>query len=1013
MSRFANMRRAARLGGASRPVLATGVPSASRGVQRACWLAAVAAVFGLQAESRAQTGAVRGVVYDKDDGSPLPGATVQLLGREESVQSGAQGNYLIQNVPIGTYQLVFSKDGYVRQLRDVVITAGQPADVDIALAGDYYDMDEFVVEDVIELNSGSEAALIEIKMDSDRLLDSIGADFISKAGASDAAGALKLVAGATVKDGKSAVIRGLPDRYVSSQLNGVRLPSADADKRAVELDQFPSAVIQTIQVAKTFTPDQQGDASGGAVDVRLRGVPEDPLFVSFRGQAGHNTQVTGRGDFLSYDGGGIDYTGKDDGRRRIQFDNLGDNWDGAVGVRRESAPVDYKWSTAIGGGYEIAEGVRAGAFASFFYERDSSFFDSGREDSLWVESAGQLMTPKRFQDQGADDFKTALFDVSRGSQQLQWGSLFTAGIETENNQLTLAYLYTRTVEDSAVLAEDTRGKEFYFPGHDPDDPSTPGHDQPDAATYLRTETLTYSERRLGSVQLAGRHTLPVEEWGILRAPTVDWTVSKSNADSNQPDKRQFGSQWTPARSSGSLNFPQTHRPYKPAANINLGNLQRIWQVIEEDSEQFSINLELPFVQWDDVEGKVRAGVFRDDVERTFNQDTFSNFGDNSSYAAPWDLFWSREFRFTDHPIVESEFDVDYRGNQLIESTYVMLDLPLTGWLNVVGGVRWEDSEVGIVNDPERDAIWFPPGTDTPTELRPGDADVVFEDQSTLPAVTLIARPLPDLTLRASYAETIARQTFKELSPILQQEFLGGPIFIGNPDLVLSKIENYDLRADYVPYQGGLFSVSWFKKDLEDPIEYVQRVTPVIEFTTALNYPGGEIEGWELETRQGLGQFFEALEGLNVGANATFIDSQVTLTDEEIDTFIDLKVPITTRNMTNAPDQLLNLFVTYDIPTTGTSLSAFYTVTGDTLLAGAGESNARFIPDVYLKEFETLNVTLSQDLGNGVNLRFQAKNLTNPSIEQIHRSVYIGPDVTRSTFKQGIDYSIAIGSEITF
>ena len=71
-----------------------------------------------------------------------------------------------------------------------------------------------------------------------------------------------LVPGTTIQDGKYAVVRGLPDRYVNSQMNGVRLPSADPDKRAVQLDQFPSEMIESVQVTKTFTPDQQADASG-------------------------------------------------------------------------------------------------------------------------------------------------------------------------------------------------------------------------------------------------------------------------------------------------------------------------------------------------------------------------------------------------------------------------------------------------------------------------------------------------------------------------------------------------------------------------------------------------------------------------------------------------------------------------------------------------------------------------------------------------------------------------------
>ena len=74
---------------------------------------------------------------------------------------------------------------------------------------------------------------------------------------------------------------------MNSQMNGIRLPTADEDKRAVQLDQFPSAVIETIQVSKTFTPDQQGDASGGAVNVLLRGIPDENIF-NFKVQYGTN-----------------------------------------------------------------------------------------------------------------------------------------------------------------------------------------------------------------------------------------------------------------------------------------------------------------------------------------------------------------------------------------------------------------------------------------------------------------------------------------------------------------------------------------------------------------------------------------------------------------------------------------------------------------------------------------------------------------------------------------------------
>jgi hypothetical protein len=233
-----------------------------------------------------QVGSIRGVVYDADFDAPLAAAKVTTVETGQEVTTGDQGNFVFSQVPAGQYTLVFAKDGYVRQVKaKVVVTAGSLTEVSASLAGDFTDMEEFVVQDVLLMGAGTEAALLQLRLDSPSFMDSIGSDLMNQAGAGDAASALRLVAGASLQEGKSAVIRGLPDRYVSNQLNGVRLPSADPDKRAVELDQFPAAVIQSIQVSKTFTPDQQGDASGGAVNVVLKGIPEQSS-LDVKGQRG-------------------------------------------------------------------------------------------------------------------------------------------------------------------------------------------------------------------------------------------------------------------------------------------------------------------------------------------------------------------------------------------------------------------------------------------------------------------------------------------------------------------------------------------------------------------------------------------------------------------------------------------------------------------------------------------------------------------------------------------------------
>ncbi len=969
-------------------------------------------------------GSIRGVVFDADFDAPLALAKVLLLETGQSTETTDQGTYLLSDVAPGTFTVIFSKDGYVRKIRSgVVVTTNSLTDVDISLAGDFTDMEEFIVQD-LRLGAGSESALLNLRFKSPALMDSIGADLMSRAGAGDAAGALKLVTGASVEDGKFAVIRGLPDRYVSSQMNGVRLPTADEDKRAVQLDQFPAAVIESLQVSKTFTPDQQGDASGGAVDVRLKNVPDETIF-KISTQVSYNSQVTGRDDFLTYKGGGVSSFGQDDGGRDIQFENIGQHWDGAVGTSREDAPIDWKMTLAAGGKHELGNGVKVGAFGSFFYERDSSFYDNGRSDSYWVEPVnGPELVPETVQGTSTDgSFKTRLFDVTRGVQSVQWGTLSTLGLETDNHSLGLTYLYTRAADDSASLSEDTRGKAFFFPGYDPDDPNGIGNGpfELDTAPYLRLQTLEYTERSTQTIQLNGSHVAPMSfDIGVFefRDPKLEWTYALSSADLKQPDKRQFGSLFRPASNDpGIPPFipPSTTDPgyteFKPAANFTAGNLQRTFKEIEEESAQYFADLTLPFDQWSSDEGYLKAGLFVDDLERDYDQESFSNLGETGLSFSPatFDQFWTDAWPGENHPLFDPLTDVDYRGKQELFALYSMIDLPLNEELKLIGGARFESTKIGIVNVPEANSKYFPPGSLTEVDLTPGVTDVDYEQRDILPMLGVSYSPSDEVTFRGSYSQTVARQTFKELTPIIQQEFLGGPIFIGNPDLQMSALDNFDLRMDYTPYEGALVSVSAFKKNVENPIELVQR-SVLFSYSTPVNFPSGELKGIEVEVRQKLGNFWESLTGMSVGANATFIDSVVNLPASEVDDFATIGFEVKDRPMTNAPEHIYNAYINYDYGRTMFTL--FYSVQGDTLVVGAGQSIGKnFVPDVYQEEFGTLNFSASHRFGKNIDVKFQAKNLTNPEIREVYRGGFPGDDVTKTSYTKGIEFSISLGFQL--
>jgi hypothetical protein len=218
-----------------------------------------------------------------------------------------------------------------------------------------------------------------------------------------------------------------------------------------------------------------------------------------------------------------------------------------------------------------------------------------------------------------------------------------------------------------------------------------------------------------------------------------------------------------------------------------------------------------------LRGYLKVGAFDDRLKRDFNQDTFSNFGDPSlSWEGGFDQDWSTIWPFQDHAITASNADVDYTGKQQISAVYGMADLPLNSKLSVVGGVRFESTNLDVTNHPEAEAKWFPPGATAPVDLHPGDADVAFQQSDLLPSVGLVYEPVKELTLRTAYSQTVAPD-LQELTPIIQQEYRRSGLH-RQPGLGMSSSE-LRLRADYTPI-ASLFSASWFH-NIKDPIEYVR------------------------------------------------------------------------------------------------------------------------------------------------------------------------------------------------
>ena len=262
-----------------------------------------------------ESGSIFGKIVDSMTGEDLIGANLFLEGTTIGAASDLEGNYRITNIPSGIYTLSASMVGYTKlTVAELEIKSGESKKLDISLTSEAIETEEVVVTARMILNN--EASLLKNRQKSNSISDAISSELISRSGSSNAGDAMTKVTGASVVDGKYVFVRGLGDRYSSMHLNGTELPSADPDKKAFNMDLFPTGVLDNIVTIKSFTPDKPGNFSGGLVDIATKSYP-DVFTLKLSGSSSYNSSVTFNDKFLTYNGCKTDWLGFDDGSRAM------------------------------------------------------------------------------------------------------------------------------------------------------------------------------------------------------------------------------------------------------------------------------------------------------------------------------------------------------------------------------------------------------------------------------------------------------------------------------------------------------------------------------------------------------------------------------------------------------------------------------------------------------------------------------------------------------------------------
>ncbi|MCK3686408.1 TonB-dependent receptor [Maribellus sp. YY47] len=244
----------------------------------------------------ADNGSLKGTVIDAKTKESLIGTTVMVKETSQGTITDFDGNFLIQKVQPGRYTLLVSFISYDPQELNIEVKSNEETVLNVALSPATLELEG--VQVVAKANRESESMLLAEQKNAVIALQSIGAQEMSRKGASNAEAAVTKVSGISKQEGvKNVFVRGLGDRYNSTTLNGFALPSEDPEYKNISLDFFSSDVIKTVDVNKVFSASLTGDVGGAAISVEskeLVGKGEFELGIS----AGANSATIGK-DFLS------------------------------------------------------------------------------------------------------------------------------------------------------------------------------------------------------------------------------------------------------------------------------------------------------------------------------------------------------------------------------------------------------------------------------------------------------------------------------------------------------------------------------------------------------------------------------------------------------------------------------------------------------------------------------------------------------------------------------------------
>ncbi|MGE0787837.1 MAG: TonB-dependent receptor [Sandaracinaceae bacterium] len=885
----------------------------------------------------ADTG-LRGRVVDSRTGEGLPDAVViaRRDGGLENTITNETGGY-VMILPPGAYSVLAYTDLYHgARMPRIVVRSGRWSDLTLTL--DPIDAEAVAeeVEIIYRADTRTAAAQDQLRAASAGIGEGMGSQQMSQSGASDAGAAARNVAGVTL-EGANLNIRGMGGAYTLVLLNGVQLPSTDPDSPNVDLDLFPSSVIENLFISKAFLPNLPGNFAGGVLDIRTVRFPQRFTLEAELG-TGVNTLSTFQ-SMLGYRGGSLDFLGIDDGTRALpsglddrltvgsrfmpgaytsdaQIDEVARRFPDIWSPNRSLGVPDVDASLLMGDSVDLGGGARFGylAFASYGYEQRRTTGVSRPRPTIHADDNGQIEELVLYND----------YRYETGSEQAQLTGFGTASLELgQDHVLSFLTFYNRTTTDETSRTTGRSGEL--------------GGSLERWQLQMISRTVWFNQFRGDHRDLFGSHV------------RLRWSAYGAYAGRDEPDRRTvaYGTQgmitdrWLEKSQSGE-------RFYSGLTQLDFGG-----------------TLELRIPLWSEgfgtIGGQVRS-TQRDLANRRFRflQAVDPAPADQSVYRAPAEEVLGPDGIGSLVRLREYTFPTDsYRGEQEYYAGFAMLETPIVDALSFTGGARLEAFHQYLSS---RSAV--PNESDLPPDP---DAQLDRTDVDVLPSATLRLEVADGMFLRAAYGMTVRRANLRELAPYQYYDFINDRNISGNPALQRTLIQNADLRWEWFFGEGELLALSAFYKYLDQPIELQIRNSTSGD-AAYNNASFAHNVGGELELRFNFRHLAPELSFLTFNGTFAAVWSVTTLPDALAGS------ASAERPLYGQSPYVANMSLVADEPGTGLSASLVYNLTGDRLTGVGVRENGILYPNIFRAPYHSLDLILGWQFHTNWQIKFKIRNL---------------------------------------